>query len=108
MLNKMNTPVHDQGHDKVSATCKVDTPASHQPLCAEADPACPDVTVINIPPRPPPGFYEPEYSDALFISPEEQIHENTLSGVHSVLLAIPRGSKPMKRVRLHDADECAY
>ena len=85
---------------------KADTPELNQPAVrAEANPARSDVAVINIPSRPPsPGFYEPEYGDARFVmNPELQIYENTIPGVHSFLPAIPRGTKPMRRVGPHDA-----
>ena len=97
-----NIPAQDQGEEMVSTTTekseyKAETPRSTRPVN-------PDVTVINIPPRPPsPGFYEPDYSDALFVRPEDQIYENTIPGVHGILPVIARGTRPMTRVGPYDA-----
>ena len=95
-----NIPPQDQGEEKVSTTtdkseCKAETPGSTRPVN-------PDVTVINIPPRPSPGFYEPDYGDALFVRPEDQIYENTIPGVLGILPVIARDTRPMTKVGPHD------
>ena len=95
-----NIPAQDQGEENVSTTtdkseCKAETPGSTRPVN-------PDVTVINIPPRPSPGFYEPDYGDALFVRPEDQIYENTIPGVFGILPVIARDTRPMTRVGPHD------
>ena len=95
-----NIPAQDQGEERVSTTtdkseCKAETPGSTRPVN-------PDVTVINIPPRPSPGFYEPDYGDALFVRPEDQIYENTIPGVFGILPVIARDTRPMTRVGPHD------